>query len=47
VLGERLLPYLIWEGNAGELTIVFWVNLQKWFQTAEACRVPMRIASQA
>jgi hypothetical protein len=39
-LGERLLRYLIWEGSAGELTLVFWLlafglNSRKWFQTAE------------
>jgi hypothetical protein len=41
-LGERLLRYLIWEGSAGELTLVFWllvfgVNSRKWFERAEAC----------
>jgi len=51
-LGERLLRYLIWEGSAGELTLVFWllvfgVNSRKWFQRAEACPAPMRIETPA
>lgn len=49
-LGERLLRYLIWEGSAGELTLVFWllafgVNSRKWFQMAEAGLAPMHIAT--
>lgn len=51
-LGERLLRYLIWEGSAGELTLVFWllafgVNSRKWFHVAEGRPAPMRIASPA
>jgi hypothetical protein len=51
-LGERLLRYLIWEGSAGELTLVFWllafgVNSRKWFQTVEACRDLLHIADPA
>jgi len=51
-LGERMLRYLIWEGSAGELTLVFWllvfgVNAQKWFQKAEACSALMCITNPA
>jgi hypothetical protein len=51
-LGERLLRYLIWEGSAGELTLVFWllvfgVNSRRWLEMAEACPAPMRMASPA
>jgi hypothetical protein len=51
-LGERLLRYLMWEGSAGELTLVFWlltfgVNSRKWFQMAETCQAPIHLMSRA
>jgi Domain of unknown function (DUF4386) len=51
-LGERLLRYLIWEGSAGELTLVFWllafgVNLRKWLQMTDARTAAVPIESSA
>ena len=51
-LGEQLLRYLMWEGSAGELTLVFWllafgVNSRKWLQMAEARTAMTPIATPA
>ncbi len=51
-LGERLLRYLIWEGSAGQLTLIFWLlafglNSRNWFVMESEAPVPLRIASLA